>query len=147
MLIDPPYEIKSDYTTLPGAIVQLHRKWNVGVIALWYPILTSQAEKGMITALKAAGFPNILHHEVRFPPAREGHGMIGSGLFVLNAPWGLSEEARQLTELFSHSLTLETVAEKHPLCFQLTSKASRISFYSCFFLALFNNLINLGVIM
>nr|WP_321509118.1 23S rRNA (adenine(2030)-N(6))-methyltransferase RlmJ [uncultured Celeribacter sp.] len=101
MLIDPPYEIKSDYTTLPGAIVQLHRKWNVGVIALWYPILTSQAEKGMITALKAAGFPNVLHHEVRFPPAREGHGMIGSGLFVLNAPWGLSEEARQLTELFS----------------------------------------------
>ena len=92
---------KEDYTTLPVAIAQLHRKWNVGVIALWYPILTSQAEKGMITALKAACFPNVLHHEVRFPPAREGHGMIGSGLFVLNAPWGLSEEARQLTELFS----------------------------------------------
>ena len=101
MLIDPPYEVKSDYTALPGAIVQLHRKWNVGVIALWYPILRSGAQASMVKSLDAAAFPNVRHHEVRFPPARDGHGMLGSGMFVINAPWGLADEARRLDTLFA----------------------------------------------
>ena len=38
-----------------------------------------------------AALPEGLVHEVRFAPAREGHRMVGSGLFVVNAPWGLEE--------------------------------------------------------
>ena len=100
ILIDPPYEIKSDYATIPGFIAKLHRKWNVGVIALWYPILTTGAHTGMIRSLGAAGLPGFFRHEVRFPPAREGHGMIGSGMVFVNVPWGLAEEAERLSELF-----------------------------------------------
>ncbi|PTQ68035.1 23S rRNA (adenine(2030)-N(6))-methyltransferase RlmJ [Celeribacter persicus] len=101
ILIDPPYEIKSDYATLPGFIAKLHRKWNVGVIALWYPILTTGAHVAMTRALDEAALPGFLKHEVRFPPAREGHGMIGSGMIFVNAPWGLTEEAARLSALFS----------------------------------------------
>ncbi|TNE64639.1 MAG: 23S rRNA (adenine(2030)-N(6))-methyltransferase RlmJ [Rhodobacteraceae bacterium] len=100
ILIDPPYEIKSDYATIPGFIAKLHRKWNVGVIALWYPILTTGAHSGMIRSLETAGLPGFFRHEVRFPPAREGHGMIGSGMVFVNVPWGLAEEAERLSELF-----------------------------------------------
>lgn len=101
MLIDPPYEVKSDYAALPRALGQLHRKWNVGVIALWYPILTSGAHGPMLTALEAQDLPGALRHEVRFPPAREGHGMVGSGLFIVNAPWGTEDEAQRLGENFA----------------------------------------------
>lgn len=51
MLIDPSYEVKADYAALPGIIATLHRKWNVGVIALWYPILTGRAHLPMLEAL------------------------------------------------------------------------------------------------
>ncbi|MBO9478282.1 23S rRNA (adenine(2030)-N(6))-methyltransferase RlmJ [Shimia sp. R11_0] len=101
LLIDPSYEIKDDYKTLPGWIGKLHRKWNVGVIALWYPILTDGLHKPMIAALVAQGFPKVLHHEVVFPPAREGHRMVGSGMFIINAPFGLHEEAQRLTKRFA----------------------------------------------
>ncbi|MFD1882321.1 23S rRNA (adenine(2030)-N(6))-methyltransferase RlmJ, partial [Paracoccus pacificus] len=39
-LIDPSYEVKADYDRMPDAIAALARKWNVGVVALWYPLLT-----------------------------------------------------------------------------------------------------------
>ncbi|WP_460273867.1 23S rRNA (adenine(2030)-N(6))-methyltransferase RlmJ [Celeribacter sp. ULVN23_4] len=101
ILIDPPYEIKSDYATIPSFIEKLHRKWNVGVIALWYPILTTGAHVTMTRALDAAELPGYLKHEVRFPPAREGHGMIGSGMIFVNAPWGLEAECKRLSGLFA----------------------------------------------
>ncbi|MGH1355821.1 MAG: 23S rRNA (adenine(2030)-N(6))-methyltransferase RlmJ [Thalassovita sp.] len=100
MLIDPSYEIKDDYEAIPKAIAKLHRKWNVGVIALWYPILTSGAHWDMLDDLQDLELPKTLRHEVKFPPAREGHRMIGSGMFIVNAPYGLADEAADLTKLF-----------------------------------------------
>ncbi|UWQ24163.1 23S rRNA (adenine(2030)-N(6))-methyltransferase RlmJ [Leisingera aquaemixtae] len=100
LLIDPSYEIKSDYARIPGIIGQLHKKWNVGVIALWYPILKDGTHKPMLKALEAQGLPDALRHEVTFPPVREGHRMVGSGMFVVNAPYGAAEETARISALF-----------------------------------------------
>ncbi|WP_102223529.1 23S rRNA (adenine(2030)-N(6))-methyltransferase RlmJ [Acidimangrovimonas sediminis] len=100
MLVDPSYEVKDDYATLPKMLAQVHRKWNVGILMLWYPLLTSRAHLPMLAALKQA-FPGALRHEVGFPPARPGHGMTGSGMFVVNPPFGLDAEARRLSALFA----------------------------------------------
>jgi len=100
ILIDPSYEVKSEYDRLPGIIAKLHRKWNVGVIALWYPILTDRRYDSMLSALKSQNLPKVLCHEVRFDPVREGHRMVGSGMFIVNAPYGLEGEATRLTDLF-----------------------------------------------
>ncbi len=101
MLIDPSYEVKADYAALPPLIRKVHQKWNVGVIMLWYPILTSGAHLAMLDALKAADLPKALRHELRFPPAREGHGMVGSGIFVVNAPFILAAETARIDALFA----------------------------------------------
>ncbi|MEM6760201.1 MAG: 23S rRNA (adenine(2030)-N(6))-methyltransferase RlmJ [Pseudomonadota bacterium] len=95
LLIDPSYEIKSDYNDIPGHIRKFTRAWNVGIIALWYPILTAQAHAPMLKTL-TRDHPEALRHEVRFPPARPGHGMIGSGLFVIRPPYGLADRAAAL---------------------------------------------------
>ncbi len=97
MLVDPSYEVKADYAAIPPFLAQIHRKWNVGVLMLWYPILTSNAHAPMLAALEGARYPGALRHEVRFHPARPGHGMGGSGLFVINAPYGMDDEARRLS--------------------------------------------------
>jgi len=99
MLIDPSFEIKDDYLTIPGHIKKYVRAWNVGTIALWYPILTSGAHHTMLKTLENDN-PDALRHEVRFPPARPGHGMIGSGLFVVRPPFGLAQEAAKLKTRF-----------------------------------------------
>lgn len=89
MLIDPSYEVKDDYARIPPFLREMHRKWGVGVLALWYPLLDGAPHAPMLAALEAAGFPKALRHEIRFPPARPGHRMHGSGMFVVNAPFGL----------------------------------------------------------
>ena len=101
LLIDPSYEIKADYDTIPDRIAKLHRKWNVGILCLWYPILTGGAHLPMLAALEAQGLPGALRHEVRFPPVRAGHRMVGSGMFIVNPPWGIEEEAARLTAMFA----------------------------------------------
>jgi 23S rRNA (adenine2030-N6)-methyltransferase len=38
---------------------------------------------------------------VAFAPVRPGHRMVGSGMFVINAPWGLADSAAQISRVFS----------------------------------------------
>ncbi len=97
MLIDPSYEVKADYDRIPKIITQIARKWNVGIISLWYPILTDAPHRQMLADLTAA-FPDALRAEVGFPPAREGHRMAGSGLFTINPPYGMAEEAARIAQ-------------------------------------------------
>ncbi len=99
MLIDPSYEVKSDYDAMAAALPKLHRKWNVGIIALWYPILKSGLQAPMIKKLKAA-LPEATTHDVSFPPVRDGHKMIGSGMFIINAPFGIETEMKRLNTLY-----------------------------------------------
>lgn len=99
LLIDPSYEVKADYGAIPRQIGLIARKWNVGVIALWYPILSDHRHLAM-TAQLVTDHPDALLSEVRFPPARPGHAMIGSGVWMLNAPWGLDARARALEAMF-----------------------------------------------
>ena len=100
MLIDPSFEVKDDYLSIPKHISKIVRAWNVGTIALWYPLLTSGAHRKMLERLTQAN-PDACRHEVRFQPARPGHGMIGSGLFVINPPYGLAQAAQSLDAHFN----------------------------------------------
>jgi 23S rRNA (adenine2030-N6)-methyltransferase len=94
MLIDPSYEVKADYDAIPQHIARIHRKWNVGVLMLWYPILAGGAHGPMLAALAAV--PGALRHEIAFPPVRPGHRMVGSGLFVVNPPFGLGDALAEI---------------------------------------------------
>lgn len=100
LLIDPSYEVKADYDHIPTVISQLHRKWNVGVICLWYPILTGAPQRAMLATLSET-FPAALRCEVGFAAARTGHGMTGSGMFIVNPPYGLAEEAARIAAIFA----------------------------------------------
>lgn len=101
MLVDPSYEVKAEYEQIPRALEAIARKWNVGIIALWYPVLQAQTHTQMLDNLTRI-FPDALRHEVGFAPVRDGHRMVGSGMFIVNAPYGTEDEAKRLTKLFSN---------------------------------------------
>ena len=100
MLIDPSWEVKTDYERIAALVPLIHRKWNVGVIMVWYPLLADRRHLPMVRALRDA-IPEVMISEVSFPPARDGHGMRGSGMAVVNPPWGLEDEAARLKSVFS----------------------------------------------
>jgi 23S rRNA (adenine2030-N6)-methyltransferase len=67
---------------------------------LWYPLLAAAPHAPMLAALEDR-FPGALRHELRFAPPRPGHGIRGSGLFVVNPPFGLEPTLRMLDDLFA----------------------------------------------
>ena len=99
LFIDPSYEVKTDYAAIPRVVAAIRRKWNVGIVVLWYPILATAPHRGMVEAILAAD-ADALRSEVAFGPAREGHRMVGSGMLVLNAPYGTADEAARIEALF-----------------------------------------------
>jgi 23S rRNA (adenine2030-N6)-methyltransferase len=100
LLIDPSWEVKTDYATIPRQMAGMARKWNVGIQVLWYPVLTDGSHVPMLRQLER-DFPEGLRHEVRFPPARDGHRMVGSGLFTVNPPWGMAQALAPLSKRFA----------------------------------------------
>ncbi|MCD1629006.1 23S rRNA (adenine(2030)-N(6))-methyltransferase RlmJ [Marinobacter shengliensis] len=89
-LIDPSYEIKDDYQQVSDTLHKAWKKCRHGVYLIWYPILTSGLEQRLISELEKGEVRKILRHEVRLdqPPER---GMVGSGMLVVNPPWGFEQ--------------------------------------------------------
>ncbi|MEL7346931.1 MAG: 23S rRNA (adenine(2030)-N(6))-methyltransferase RlmJ [Pseudomonadota bacterium] len=90
VLIDPSYEVKTEYAEAADTALAVLARWPEAVVALWYPILPEARHEALITPL-ARGLPDApLAAEVTFvdPP---GRGMTGSGFVVLNAPYGAED--------------------------------------------------------
>jgi 23S rRNA (adenine2030-N6)-methyltransferase len=85
VFIDPSYEIKSEYKTLPELINKLMKRWPVAVICLWYPILNAGLHEQMKTDLQKLDLEKSGFFETRFPSEK---GLRGSGLFLANMPYG-----------------------------------------------------------
>jgi 23S rRNA (adenine2030-N6)-methyltransferase len=100
VLVDPSYEVKEDYPAIPRFVAAIRRKWNVGIVAVWYPILTDARHLPMVEALMSAA-PDAFRHEVTFGPVREGHRMVGSGMLFVNPPFGLDDEAARVSAIFA----------------------------------------------
>lgn len=98
LLCDPSYELAQDYAAIPGFLQELARRWPVGVLVLWYPLLSAAPHLPMTAALRRA-FPAALLSECRFARLKPGRGIEGSGMFIVNPPWGTAEEARRIEAL------------------------------------------------
>jgi len=96
VLIDPPYEDKQDYRRVVSALEAGLDRFASGVYALWYPNLSRAESRQFPSRLKQLPVHGWLHValNVRGPNADET-GMRGSGMFVINPPWGLRETMEQ----------------------------------------------------
>uniref|UniRef100_UPI002C312D33 23S rRNA (adenine(2030)-N(6))-methyltransferase RlmJ n=1 Tax=Amaricoccus sp. TaxID=1872485 RepID=UPI002C312D33 len=82
VLIDPSYELKSDYAAAARFVTALIRKWPEATVLLWYPILPAMRHETLKSHL--APLPVLVDEATfRAPPTR---GMTGSGLILVNAP-------------------------------------------------------------
>jgi 23S rRNA (adenine2030-N6)-methyltransferase len=98
ILIDPSYEIKSDYIDLQKYIAAALKRFSTGIYIIWYPLLAREDVRQI-----ASDFPNILMNlfdenlgstgsrcriEIQFEKkSSEERGMYGCGLIMYNPPW------------------------------------------------------------
>ncbi|WP_350238466.1 23S rRNA (adenine(2030)-N(6))-methyltransferase RlmJ [Pectobacterium colocasium] len=96
MLIDPPYELKTDYQAVVKGIQEGHKRFATGVFALWYPVVLRQHIKRMLKELEATGIRNILQIELAVLPDSDRYGMTASGMIVINPPWKLAAQMKSV---------------------------------------------------
>lgn len=89
VLIDPSYEVKSDYQHLIKQVIQAHKRFATGTYVIWYPVVSRQRIDEMELALKKSGIKNIQLMEFGVHADSLEHGMTSSGMIVINPPWTL----------------------------------------------------------
>ena len=94
ILVDPSYEIKSDYQEVAKAVIKAHKKFATGVYMIWYPVVKREQTEAMFDLLKQSGIKRQLRIEQAIRPDSEEFGMTAAGLWVINPPWQLDEIAK-----------------------------------------------------
>ena len=100
LLMDPSYEIKTDYAAVLAACREALTRFAEGVVMVWYPqidlreslqlparlkaLAEGQAKKGWLHACLTLAEPN-----------ERGFGMLGSGMFIINPPHTLPAALRE----------------------------------------------------
>lgn len=119
VLIDPPYELKTEYQDLIKGLQEAYKRFPQATYAIWYPVIERHSIEQFIAAIVATGIKNQLRIEFNLHADSPGHGMTGSGMLVINPPYtlaqslapALSEVQQQLGNPGSHYQIMQIVGE------------------------------------
>ena len=112
ILIDPPYEDKQDYQRVITALQEGLKRFANGVYAVWYPLLQRMEARQLPEQLKQLPVKSWLHVSLSVQtPSDEGYGMHGSGMFILNPPWILHDELKEVMPYLVKTLEQDDGAE------------------------------------
>jgi 23S rRNA (adenine2030-N6)-methyltransferase len=96
-LLDPAYERVQEYAEIPEMTRDIRRRWNTGIILVWYPLLEDgrhpQLREALLSRHPGA---RILFSELRLSEPPRGPGLQGSGMAVLNMPWQLDQRLNEV---------------------------------------------------
>ncbi len=95
VLIDPPYESIEELKTMLQAFALAYRRWPAGVYLLWYPIRSAVQRAGVHARIEALRIPKVLCADLALFPDDAGIGLAGSGLMLVNPPYGTDDFLRQ----------------------------------------------------
>ena len=96
ILIDPSYEMKTDYSQVFNTIDLAYKKFPTGTYALWYPVVDRHYIEQLERKFIRSNIKNIQRYELGVAPDQFGSGMSASGMVVINPPWTLKDKMNQL---------------------------------------------------
>jgi len=98
-LIDPPYEAQGELARVDAAIAEMLHRFRTGVIAVWYPIKDARDTSAWLAGLRARLTTPIaremLAAELWLHPCDSRIALNGSGLLIVNPPYGIAERMRE----------------------------------------------------
>ena len=92
VLVDPPFEVESDFSNLVDGLAAAYRKWATGTYALWYPVKGRHEADTLAKRLGRLGLPKVLRAEILVAPLGDPARLNGAGMILVNPPWTLEGE-------------------------------------------------------
>lgn len=120
VLIDPSYELKTDYQEIPKTVHKALSKMENAVIAIWYPVVDRDLSDAMVKALTAGLSQRVDCFELGERADSEGYGMTSSGMLVINSPWDLAQSMSTLLPELAAQHSLD--GEPHYRCDNLVAR-------------------------
>ena len=107
VMIDPSYEVKTDYGKVLKVLPDAVKRFEVGVFALWYPLLSHLENVNFQERILKLDGMKWLDLRLCVDDRPSAEGMYGSGMFVINPPWQLQEQARTVLPYLAEVLGVE----------------------------------------
>ena len=111
VLIDPPYELKDDYSRVVECIKDSLIRFATGTYLLWYPLLQRPEPAAMVRDLLALNTDFLQVELTVQAPNIDGYGMHGSGLFIVNPPYILPKVLTETMPVLTQLLALDASAD------------------------------------
>ncbi len=102
VLIDPPFELKTELEDLARALATALKRFAHGVFLIWYPLIEGRetAPDGLPERL-GLGAEQWLDLRVSFAPPQRLGRMSGCGMALINCPFSARDRLQTLTEAWS----------------------------------------------
>ena len=104
ILIDPSYEIKTEYREVVDTLIKAYKRFATGTYALWYPVVNRHTIEQMEQDLIHSGIKNIQLFELGINADSSEKGMTSSGMIVINPPWTLHKEMQESLPFLAQTL-------------------------------------------
>jgi 23S rRNA (adenine2030-N6)-methyltransferase len=95
VIIDPPYESLDELKMMLQAFTDAYRRWPGGIYLLWYPIRSATQRRLVHARFEALRIPKMLLADLAIHPDDAGLGLAGSGLMIVNPPYGADQFLRE----------------------------------------------------
>jgi len=96
VFIDPPFERPDELSALARALAAAWRRWPTGVYCVWLPVKDAAQVDDFHAALARAGVRDLLRLDLAVQAPAAGGPLTANCLAIVNPPWVLADEARQL---------------------------------------------------
>ncbi|MGH9693950.1 MAG: 23S rRNA (adenine(2030)-N(6))-methyltransferase RlmJ, partial [Bryobacteraceae bacterium] len=104
VLIDPPFEKKSEFADLVMAIAEATARFATGVFLLWYPLKDQAAADQFVAETTARAALPFLDVRLAVCSPFPGLGMTAAGVLILNPPYMLRGELQTLMPALTERL-------------------------------------------
>ncbi len=101
VLIDPSYELKSDYESVVETVRQGYERMPNAIFMVWYPVVNNPLLPKMIRQLTAIPSGKVWRYELTLTQKPTQSGMTATGMLVINPPWTLERELEAAFDVLS----------------------------------------------
>ncbi|MGA0116522.1 MAG: 23S rRNA (adenine(2030)-N(6))-methyltransferase RlmJ [Burkholderiales bacterium] len=105
--IDAAFDQADEFARVMRAVKEAHARFATGIIAVWYPLMAPAAMDAFGRSLQAAKLPKTLQLELRVHADDWTETIRGSGMIIVNPPFGLDREMPPLLDWLWQALSPE----------------------------------------
>lgn len=107
VLIDPPYENKTEFDILLKNLTMALKRWSTGIYLIWYPVKNRPQINFFHHQLERKIKCPFIITEFNLYPDDSPYLINGSGMIIVNPPWQLDKKIKEILSWLTQELDKE----------------------------------------